>query len=118
MAAILTVPSSVVQLSHAQSNKALQDVLNIHNDERKAVGNSSRSRGATVSQPGPEYGLIIWRRSGSYAVPTPHPGDANLLLPTVLQTRTWLLGSLVPAEFGGNSPAELGPEVGRRKGGI
>ena len=36
MAVFLTLPLSVVPLSHAQSNKAMQDVLKIHNDERKA----------------------------------------------------------------------------------
>ena len=36
MAAFLTVPSSVVQFLHAQSDQGLQAVLNIHNDERKA----------------------------------------------------------------------------------
>ena len=40
-AAILTVPSSMLQISHAQSTKALQDVLTIHNRERGAVGNSA-----------------------------------------------------------------------------
>ena len=39
MAVFLTLPLSVVPLSHAQSNKAMQDVLKIHNDERKVVGN-------------------------------------------------------------------------------
>ena len=38
-AAILTVPSSMLQISHAQSTKALQDVLAIHNQERADVGN-------------------------------------------------------------------------------
>ena len=38
-AAILTVPSSMLQISHAQSTKALQDVLAIHNRERADVGN-------------------------------------------------------------------------------
>jgi uncharacterized membrane protein YgcG len=38
-AAILTVPSSMLQISHAQSTKALQDVLAIHNRERDAVKN-------------------------------------------------------------------------------
>ena len=36
-AAILTVPSSVVQYLHAQSDQGLQGVLNIHNDERGLV---------------------------------------------------------------------------------
>ena len=40
-AAILTVPSSMLQISHAQSTKALQDVLAIHNRERAAVGNQA-----------------------------------------------------------------------------
>jgi Cysteine-rich secretory protein family len=38
-AAILTVPSSMLQVSHAQSTKALQDVLAIHNRERADVRN-------------------------------------------------------------------------------
>jgi pathogenesis-related protein 1 len=37
-AAILTVPSSVVQYLHAQSDQGLQAVLNIHNQERGLVG--------------------------------------------------------------------------------
>jgi|SRR4051812_6631531 len=38
-AAILTVPSSMLQISHAQSTKVLQDILAIHNKERAAVRN-------------------------------------------------------------------------------
>jgi Cysteine-rich secretory protein family len=38
MAAFLTVPSSVVQYLHAQSDQGLKDVLNIHNRERGLVG--------------------------------------------------------------------------------
>jgi hypothetical protein len=37
--AILTVPSSMLQVSHAQSTKALQDVLAIHNRVRADVNN-------------------------------------------------------------------------------
>src|ERR687895_486843 len=38
MAAFLTVPSSVLQVSHAQSNANLQNtVLNMHNQERSTV---------------------------------------------------------------------------------
>jgi hypothetical protein len=40
-AAILTVPSSMLQLSHAQSTKDLQDILAIHNRERADVGNKA-----------------------------------------------------------------------------
>ena len=64
-AAILTVPSSMLQVSHAQSNQDMQGVLAIHNGERanakvpanNMVGNR-RSRGATVSQPKPRHMLI------------------------------------------------------------
>lgn len=38
MAAFLVVPSSVVQLSHAQPNQDMKEVLDIHNRERAAVG--------------------------------------------------------------------------------
>jgi hypothetical protein len=38
MAAYLIVPSSVVQLSHAQPNQDMRDVLDVHNRERAAVG--------------------------------------------------------------------------------
>src|SRR5262245_57157472 len=37
MAAILTVLSSVVQLSYAQPNQDMREVLDIHNRERAAV---------------------------------------------------------------------------------
>ena len=37
-AAIVTVLSSVLQVSNAQSNTNLQSVLDIHNQERAAVG--------------------------------------------------------------------------------
>jgi len=37
-AVIVTVPSSVMQFSHAQSNQGLQTVLDVHNQERAAVG--------------------------------------------------------------------------------
>src|SRR5437879_11012391 len=38
MAAFLVVPSSVVQLSQAQPNQDMKDVLDVHNRERAAVG--------------------------------------------------------------------------------
>ena len=38
MAAYLIVPSSVVQLSHAQPNQDMKDILDLHNRERAAVG--------------------------------------------------------------------------------
>ena len=38
MAAFLVVPSSMVQLSHAQPNQEMQAVLEVHNRERAAVG--------------------------------------------------------------------------------
>ena len=37
-AAILTVPSSVPQVSYAQTNQDMQTVLDVHNQERAAVG--------------------------------------------------------------------------------
>ena len=36
MAAFLTLPFSVVQMSHAQPNQDMRDVLKIHNGERAA----------------------------------------------------------------------------------
>jgi Cysteine-rich secretory protein family len=37
-AAMVTVPSSILQVSYAQSNQDMQTVLNVHNQERGAVG--------------------------------------------------------------------------------
>ena len=60
MAVFLTLPLSVVPLSHAQSNQDMQGVLKIHNESVKvpATLEISRSRGATVSQPKPRDILI------------------------------------------------------------
>ena len=57
-AAILTVPSSVVQSLHAQSDQGLQAVLNIHNQERARL-EFSRSREQQSRSPRPRVGLII-----------------------------------------------------------
>ena len=37
-AAMVTVPSSILQVSYAQSNQDMQTVLDVHNQERGAVG--------------------------------------------------------------------------------
>ena len=85
MAAYLIVPASksVVELSHAQPNQDMQAVLDIHNRVRAAVGFPPLTWSNSL-EPRPRVGLIICRLWGSYAVPR----DANLLLPTVLITRT------------------------------
>ena len=106
MAVFLTLPLSVVPLSHAQPNQYMQDVLKIHNRER-----------ADVKVP-----LLMWSYSlvaeaqayadhlatlGIVCVPPLSPrGYANLLLPTVPETRTCAFGATLPAEFGVNSPAD------------
>jgi uncharacterized membrane protein YgcG len=54
-AAILTVPSSMLQISHAQSTKALQDVLAIHNRERAEVRNQPLTWSNTLANQAQGY---------------------------------------------------------------
>lgn len=54
-AAILTVPSSMLQISHAQSTKALQDILAIHNRERAAVGNAALTWSNSLATQAQQY---------------------------------------------------------------
>ena len=57
-AAIVTVPSSMLQLSHAQPNQDMQEVLNIHNRERAEV-NFPVLTWSDSLEPMPRSGLII-----------------------------------------------------------
>ena len=94
MAVFLTLPLSVVPLSHAQSNKAMQDVLKIHNDERKAVGNQPLTWSDSLAAEAQAYADHL-ATLGIVCGPPHHPESyANLLLPTVLRTKTWLLAPL------------------------
>ena len=58
-AAFLTVPSSVLQVSHAQSNVGLQKtILDIHNEERRIVGVQPTHVGQQSSSRRPELGYL------------------------------------------------------------
>ena len=85
MAAFLTVPSSVVQFLHAQSDKGMQAVLNIHNDERKAVGNQPLTWSDSLAAEAKSWADHLTTLG---TVCAPLPRDANLFLPMVLITRT------------------------------
>ena len=107
MAVFLTLPLSVVPLSHAQSNKAMQDVLKIHNDERKAVGNQPLTWSDSLAAQAQAYadhlatlGIVCGPDpiTQTYLCkPSPTHGATNENL---------AFGATLPAEFGDNSPAE------------
>ena len=101
MAAYLIVPSSVVQLSHAQPNQDMKDVLDVHNRERAAVGfpllTWSDSLAAESQSWANHLGTlgIVCGPQGCKPVPPHGTNNENIAL-----------GPVFPADLGRTSPAE------------
>ncbi len=101
MAAYLIVPSSVVQLSHAQPNQDMKDVLDIHNRERAAVGfppltwsNSLAAEAQSWANHLSTLGVVC----GPQGCKPSGPHGAN--------NENIALGPAYPADIGRTSPAE------------
>ena len=95
MTAFLTVLSSAVQLSHAQTNTDLENaMLNIHNQERAAVGFPPLTWSNSLAADSQSWANHL-TTLGSYAIPRDQPNPYAMLLLTVLKTRTLLLGSRI-----------------------
>lgn len=101
MAAFLIVPSSVVQLSHAQPNQDMRDVLDIHNRERAAVEFPSLTWSNSLAAEAQNWANhlttlgIVCGPEGCKPVPPHGASNENIAL-----------GAVFPAEFGRTSPAE------------
>ena len=104
MAVFLTLPLSVVPLSHAQPNQDMQDVLNLHNRERAEVkvppltwSNSLAAEAQAYADHLTTLGVVC-APPPQGCKPSPPHGAAN---------ENIALGVTLPAEFGVNSPAEF-----------
>ena len=100
-AAIVTVPSSMLQLSHAQPNQDMQEVLNIHNRERAEVNFPVLTWSDSLAADAQKWAnhlttLGIVCGSGGCKPTTPH-GATNENIAS---------GYVYPAELGRTSPAE------------
>ena len=100
-AAIVTVPSSMLQLSHAQPNQDMQEVLNIHNRERTEVNFPVLTWSDSLAADAQKWAnhlttLGIVCGSGGCKPTTPH-GATNENIAS---------GYVYPAELGRTSPAE------------
>jgi pathogenesis-related protein 1 len=101
LAAFLIVPSSVVQLSHAQPNQNMRDVLDIHNRERAAVGVAPLTWSNSLAAEAQNWANhlatlgIVCNTAGCKPVPPHGANNENIAL-----------GPVFPAEFGRTSPAE------------
>jgi Cysteine-rich secretory protein family len=99
--AFLIVPSSVLQLSHAQPNQDMQAVLDVHNRERAAVGfplltwsDSLAAQAQSWANHLATLGIVCGNQGCK--PPTPH-GAANENIAS---------GYVFPADLGRTSPAE------------
>lgn len=101
MAAFLIVPPSVVQLSHAQPNQDMKDVLDLHNRERAAVKAPpltwSDSLAAEAQSWANHLGTlgVICSPQGSSVVCNPSP-------PHGANNENMAFGAVFPADVGGN----------------
>ena len=101
MAAFLIVPSSVVQLSHAQPNQDMTAVLEVHNRERAAVGFTLLTWSDSLAAEAQNWANhlatlgIVCNTEGCKPVPPHGANNENIGL-----------GAVFPAEFGRTSPAE------------
>jgi pathogenesis-related protein 1 len=100
-AAIVTVLSSVLQVSYAQPNQDMRDVLDIHNRERALVGfplltwsDSLAAEAQNWANHLATLGIVC----GPQGCQPPAPHGAN--------NENIALGYVFPAEFGRTSPAE------------
>ncbi|MFL6495387.1 MAG: CAP domain-containing protein [Nitrososphaera sp.] len=103
IAAFLIVPSSVVQLSHAQPNQDMRDVLNVHNHERTLVGfppltwsNSLAAEAQNWANHLATLGIVCGPTIPPCQPPVPH-GAAN---------ENIALGVVYPADIPRTSPAQ------------
>jgi hypothetical protein len=101
MVAFLIVPSSVVQLSHSQSNQDMKAVLDIHNRERAAVGfppltwsNSLAAEAQSWANHLSTLGVVCGPQG---CKPSPPHGANN---------ENMAYGAVYPADIGRTSPAE------------
>jgi Cysteine-rich secretory protein family len=100
-AAIVTVQSSVLQVSYAQPNQDMQAVLDIHNRERTLVGFQPLTWSdslATDAQNWANYLATLGIMCGPQGCEPKAPHGAN--------NENIALGYVFPAEFGRTSPAE------------
>ena len=101
IATFLTVLSSVVQLLHAQTNKDMQDVLNIHNQERDLVEFPRLTWSDSLAAEAQNWANhlttlgIVCGEQGCNPLPPHGSNNENIAL-----------GYVFPAEFGRTSPAE------------
>ena len=100
-AAIVTVPSWMFQLSHAQPNQDMQEVLDIHNRERADVNFPALTWSDSLTTDAQKWAnhlttLGIVCGSGGCKPTTPH-GATNENIAS---------GYVYPAELGRTSPAE------------
>jgi pathogenesis-related protein 1 len=102
MAAFLTLPLSVVQLSHAQPNQDMRDVLNIHNRERAEVKVPPLTWSDSLAAQAQAYANhlttlgVVCSPEGCKPTPPHSAPNENIAFEAAL-----------PAEFGSNTPANL-----------
>jgi hypothetical protein len=100
-AAIVTVLSSVLQVSYAQPNQDMREVLDIHNRERALVGFPTLKWSdslAAEAQRWADYLGTLGIVCGPQGCQPPAPHGAS--------NENIALGYVFPAEFGRTSPAE------------
>jgi pathogenesis-related protein 1 len=101
IAAFLMVPAFVVQLSYAQLNKDMQDVLDVHNRERIAVGYQPLTWSNSLAAESQKWADhlstlgIVCGEKGCKPLPPHGANNENIAV-----------GLVFPAEFGRTSPAE------------
>jgi pathogenesis-related protein 1 len=103
-AAILIVPSSVLQVSYAQTDQDMRDVLNLHNRERAELKVQPLTWSDSLAAQAQAYADhlttlgIVCSPPPQGCKPEPPHGAAN---------ENIALGVTLPAELGVNSPAEF-----------
>ena len=100
-AAIVTVQSSMLQVSYAQPNQDMREVLDIHNRERALVGYQTLKWSdslAAEAQKWADYLGTLGIVCGPQGCQPPAPHGAS--------NENIALGYVFPAEFGRTTPAE------------
>jgi hypothetical protein len=110
MAVFLTFPLSVVQLSYAQPNQDMQDVLNLHNRERAEVKTPPLTWSDSLAAEAQNWANhlstlgIVCSPQGCKPSPTHGAANENIALEITL-----------PAELGSNSPVDLAQKWANEK---